>query len=203
MISDADLDGILDEAWRLLERGKAKAAVRLLERTLAGTSMNEAQEADTRHALGTAYAEMNARPAMVREWLRVRALDERADAGASLLTIGRFEREAERALAELPAPLLAGLGNVAVVIDDRPSVEMVRDGVDPRLLGMFSGLPLPEQSALGGGGVPQVIQLFRRNLEAEVATAEELVEEIRITVIHETAHYFGLDDDDLDRLGLG
>lgn len=203
MISDADLDRILDEAWRLLERGETSAVARMLERTLAETTLDEEREADTRHALGTAYADLNDRPAMVREWLRVRALDERTDKAASLLTIGRFEREAERALEELPAPLLARLGNVAIVIDDRPSVEMVRDGVDPRLLGMFSGLPLPDQSALGGGGVPQVIQLFRRNLEAEASTAEELAEEIRITVIHETAHYFGLDDSDLDRLGLG
>ena len=79
----------------------------------------------------------------------------------------------------------------------------MRDGVDPRLLGMFSGVSMPHQSTLGGASFPNVITLFQRNLEAETDDDAELQEQIRITVIHETAHYFGLSDDDLERLGLG
>jgi predicted Zn-dependent protease with MMP-like domain len=92
---------------------------------------------------------------------------------------------------------------VAVLIDDRPSELLVRDGVDPRLLGMFSGVSMPDQSTLGGAPFPSVINLFQRNLEGEADDDAELTEQIRITVIHETAHYFGLSDDDLERLGLG
>jgi len=62
---------------------------------------------------------------------------------------------------------------------------------------------MPNQSTMGSASLPSVISLFQRNLEAEADDDAELREQIRITVIHETAHYFGLSDDDLERLGLG
>jgi predicted Zn-dependent protease with MMP-like domain len=56
---------------------------------------------------------------------------------------------------------------------------------------------------MGGGGYPEVIHLFQRNLETEAVDEDDLAEEIRVTVIHETAHYFGMSDEELRRLGLG
>ena len=78
---------------------------------------------------------------------------------------------------------------------------MVRDGTDPRLLGLFHGLPLGRESQLGPA-YAGTIHLFVRNLERESADAAELREQIRVTVLHETAHFIGLDEDDLHRLGL-
>ena len=203
MIGNTRLDALHDQAWQLLDRGKARAAIHLLEQALAHEELNGRQEADTRHLLGIAHGEAGDRRAMVREWLHVRQLDEHAERAAPLLSADRFQQIAEGALAELPAALLERLGDVAILVDSRPSERMVRDGIDPRLLGLFSGLPLPDQSSLGGGGFPQVIQLFRANLEAEAHTREELGEQIRITVLHETAHFFGLSDEELERMGLG
>jgi predicted Zn-dependent protease with MMP-like domain len=81
-----------------------------------------------------------------------------------------------------------------------PSEALVGDGIDPRLLGLFQGTPMPDDGALA----PSVtnILLFRGNLQRACADADHLAEEIRITVLHETAHYFGLDEDDLEALGL-
>jgi predicted Zn-dependent protease with MMP-like domain len=89
---------------------------------------------------------------------------------------------------------------VPILIDDMPSEDIIADGFDPRLLGLFQGTPMPEDGALA----PTVtnILLFKRNLERFAEDEEHLAEEIRITVLHETAHYFGLDEDDLEALGL-
>ena len=87
-----------------------------------------------------------------------------------------------------------------ILIDDAPSEALIGDGLDPRLLGLFQGTPMSED----GGLAPTVtnILLFRGNLARACRDAEHLAEEIRITVLHETAHYFGLDEDDLEALGL-
>jgi predicted Zn-dependent protease with MMP-like domain len=86
------------------------------------------------------------------------------------------------------------------LIDDVPSEALVADGVDPRLLGLFQGTPMPDDGALA----PTItnILLFRQNLARACVDADHLAEEIRITVLHETAHYFGLDEADLEALGL-
>jgi predicted Zn-dependent protease with MMP-like domain len=75
----------------------------------------------------------------------------------------------------------------------------VQDGLDPRLLGLFSGPSMTE-----GGDAPslQQITLYARNLERAAATIEDLEEEVRITLLHETGHFFGLDEDGLAELGL-
>ena len=194
---------VIDHAWRLLEQQRAKDARRLLEELLAGGELEPFDEADARHLLGSVLEELGDTAGMVREWLLVRGLDAAYDPPQPRLSPSHFERVAERALAELPRDLRKELGNVAVLIDDRPSELLVRDGVDPRLLGMFNGVSMPNQSTMGSASLPSVISLFQRNLEAEADDDAELQEQIRITVIHETAHYFGLSDDDLERLGLG
>jgi predicted Zn-dependent protease with MMP-like domain len=198
-----DAERVVAEAWRLLDRGRAKDARRMLEDLLAGGGLEPLDEADVRHLLGSVLEELGDTHGMVREWLLVRRLDAADDRSRTRLSAKHFERVAERALAELPEALRERLGNVAVLVDDRPTELLVRDGVDPRLLGLFSGVSMPNQSTLGGAPVPTVITLFQRNLEAEADDDAELAEQIRITVIHETAHYFGLSDDDLERLGLG
>jgi predicted Zn-dependent protease with MMP-like domain len=198
-----DAGRVLDDAWRLLEQRHTNDARRVLEALLTDGGLDRFEEADARHLLGSVLEELGDTGGMVREWLLVRELDAADDPPRPRLSPSHFERVAERALEELPPALREQLSNVAVLIDDRPSELLVRDGVDPRLLGMFSGVSMPDQSTLGGAPFPSVINLFQRNLEGEADDDAELTEQIRITVIHETAHYFGLSDDDLERLGLG
>jgi predicted Zn-dependent protease with MMP-like domain/Flp pilus assembly protein TadD len=164
----------------------------------------EADWADAHHGLGLVYAERGDHDRMIRSWLKVRALDLADEPSPLHMDLDAFEKVAEAALAELPEKARTLLENVPVLIDDMPSEELIAEGTDPRLLGLFTGVPLPEKST-ASNQVPQIdaIYLFQRNLENASYSPEHLAEEIRITVLHETAHFFGLEDDDLGSIGLG
>jgi predicted Zn-dependent protease with MMP-like domain len=104
-----------------------------------------------------------------------------------------FEDHVRAALDELPPHLAAALENVAVVIEDE-------NPDDPDLLGLYHGVPLPERGDVAGMP-PDTISIYRLPLEESFPDPGELREEIRITVLHELAHYFGLDEDRLAELG--
>ena len=194
---------VLERAWSAIEREDPRAAAQLLHEALSRRGLDREDEADLRHALGAALDDLGDEAGMAREWLAVLRLDGELDDPEPLMPPEEFERLAAAALEELPAEILERLRGVAILVDDRPTKEMVLDGIDPRILGLYTGIPFPDQSTMGGGGYPEVIHLFQRNLEAETVDEDELAEEIRVTVIHETAHYFGMSDDELEKLGLG
>jgi predicted Zn-dependent protease with MMP-like domain len=104
-----------------------------------------------------------------------------------------FDDVVRQALDSLPPELAAGLRNVAVVVEDE-------DRDDPDLYGVFDGVPLTEGGP-GPGDLPNRIAIFRRPLQADFADVDDLRHEIRITVLHELGHYFGLDEDRLAELG--
>ena len=97
-----------------------------------------------------------------------------------------FEEIVEAALAEIPPELAAGLENVAIVIEEERAD-------DPELFGLWEAEDY----------MPDKITIFRRPLVRSFPDPDELQEEIRITVLHELAHYFGIDEDRLDELGYG
>ena len=115
-----------------------------------------------------------------------------------------FYELVERALDGLPPELSALLDNVAIVVDDWPdySTPLVSDGPGETLYGLYEGVPLTERSAGYYGFLPDKITIFRGPLERDFAT-EELEEQVRITVVHEIAHYFGFDEERLEELGWG
>jgi predicted Zn-dependent protease with MMP-like domain len=104
-----------------------------------------------------------------------------------------FEDQVRAALDELPPHIAEALRNVAVVVED----ENPEDG---DLLGLYHGVPLPERGDVAGS-LPDKISIYRIPLEEAFPDPEELREEIRITVLHELAHYFGLDEDRIAELG--
>ena len=104
-----------------------------------------------------------------------------------------FEDHVRAALDELPPNLASALTNVAVVVEDE-------NPDDPDLYGLYHGVPLPERGDMAGMP-PDTISIYRLPLEESFPDPEELREEIRITVLHELAHYFGLDEDRLAELG--
>ena len=115
-----------------------------------------------------------------------------------------FERLVARALAGIPDPFREALAEVAIVIDDEPSIRQRRENDldhDEMLYGLYEGVPRTEYGA-DWSGVPNRITLFRLPLEEDFADPAELAEEVRITVIHELAHHLGIDDDRLDQLGF-
>lgn len=115
-----------------------------------------------------------------------------------------FERLVERALAGIPAPFREALAEVAIVVDDEPTLDQRREnhlGDDEMLYGLYEGVPRTEYGA-DWSAVPNRITLFRLPLEEDFADPAELAEEVRITVIHELAHHLGIDDDRLEELGI-
>ena len=119
-----------------------------------------------------------------------------------LLTPDEFQTVAEAALAELPQELLDHLGNVAILIDERPPAELAADGIEPNVLGLYHGVPLNRRSVSFGAPYADTIHLFRANLERVCRTRAELAARIRIVVLHETAHFFGYSEAQLRRMGL-
>ena len=104
-----------------------------------------------------------------------------------------FEDHVRAALDELPPGLAAGLTNVAVVVEDEHPE-------DPDLFGLYHGVPLPDRGDMSGL-LPDKISIYRIPLEESFPDPDELREEIRITVLHELAHYFGLDEQRIAELG--
>lgn len=115
----------------------------------------------------------------------------------------RFEDLVAIALAEIPMPFAAALDEVAIVIEDEPTPEQLRENElepDDTLYGLYEGVARTEYGA-DWIAAPNRISLFRLPLEADFADPDELAEEVRITVIHELAHHLGIDDDRLHDLG--
>ncbi|HET9989230.1 MAG TPA: metallopeptidase family protein [Kofleriaceae bacterium] len=184
----------LDLAELALAAEDPSSAARYIEIAKADPEL----AADALHLLGRVHELRDERAPMIAAWKQVRALD----AAAPLPTVSISEDEVERiavaALELLPPEVRAKLENVPILIDDVPSEALVEDGTDPRLLGLFSGSPMTD----GLAPVVTNIHLFKRNLERAAHDLDELAAEITITVLHETAHYFGLEEDDLEALGL-
>jgi len=108
-----------------------------------------------------------------------------------------FERLVEQALDDVPAELADLVRNVAVVVEDHGPTD------DPGLLGLYEGTPLTERDSWYGGVLPDTITIFRLPMLAICRDANEVRREVAVTVVHEIAHHFGIDDARLDELGYG
>lgn len=108
--------------------------------------------------------------------------------------LARFEELVAAALDDIPPELGRLIDNVAVFVEEEPA--------EPGLLGLYEGIPLTERTSSGYAGVlPDRITLYRRPICAVCDSEDDVVEEVGVTVIHEVAHHFGIDDDRLHDLG--
>lgn len=118
----------------------------------------------------------------------------------------KFAALVEEALAELPEPFAGYLEEVPLEIRERPTRKQLKSvglGEDDLLMGLYQGIPLTERSVESSGQPPGLILVFQEDVELACDDAEELVREVRVTVLHELGHHFGLGEDELDRLGYG
>lgn len=106
-----------------------------------------------------------------------------------------FEELVIDELDQLPDDMVAGLENVVFVVEDRPE-----DG-SLDLLGLYDGLALPERTQYGMGELPDRIVVYREPHLAQCESLEELRDEIHTTLVHEIAHFYGIDDRQLHELG--
>lgn len=160
---------------------------------------DDALAADALYGLALVAEAKEDKNEMIRRFGEVLALDTKEPKAPFALPPERMDELVEDILEELPERARTLLTNVPIVVEDRPTRSQVQDGLDPRLLGLFAGPSHPENT-----GVPalQKITLYTRNLERAAATLEDLEEEIRVTLLHETGHFFGLDEEQLGELGL-
>jgi predicted Zn-dependent protease with MMP-like domain len=107
-----------------------------------------------------------------------------------------FEQLVADALDEVPPELMSLADNVVVLVEDRNDEE-------PDLLGLYEGYALTERGWDYGGALPDRIMIYREAICDICSTEEDVVEEVLITVVHEIAHHFGIDDDRLHELGWG
>jgi predicted Zn-dependent protease with MMP-like domain/Flp pilus assembly protein TadD len=183
-----------------LELGETKRA----DRHYRAAAAMEPDNPDAWYGLGLCAEARDDESAKVKHWLKTRELDLKADDPPWTLTQEEFESIAEQALRELPPIALDKLANVPILASDYPDRDVVKDGMDPRMMGFFAGVPYPEQASLGGAPAHlDCIFLFKRNIERIAQSADDVRTEIRITLLHETGHFFALDEAELEALGLG
>jgi predicted Zn-dependent protease with MMP-like domain len=117
----------------------------------------------------------------------------------------RFEGLVRQALDSLPGEFYERLQNVDVVVEEEPTPEQLRTSgmeADDTLLGLYEGVPLTARENYGFV-LPDKISIFKRPIEEMCETPEDVVEEVRVTVMHEIAHHFGIDDHALYDMGMG
>ena len=113
------------------------------------------------------------------------------------MTRARFEELVSDALDLVPEQFAAAMNNVVVLVEDR-------NEDDPTLLGLYFGIALPERDESTYAGVlPDRISIYREPLLEMCGSEDEVVDEVAITVVHEIAHHFGVDEDTLHSLGWG
>jgi predicted Zn-dependent protease with MMP-like domain len=121
------------------------------------------------------------------------------------LNHSEIRKEVASVLDRLPRQFRRRLHNLEIVVEERPTCDLLLSvGLDPRydtLYGLYQGIPLPDRSALYPPILPDKITIFAEPLLRDFSDPEDLREQIRTTVLHEVAHYFGFDDDEIDKLG--
>jgi predicted Zn-dependent protease with MMP-like domain len=156
--------------------------------------------ADAHHTLGLLLEELGDEQGMIHHFLRTRALDAKLDRERVEPTpddVDRIERVARQTIDDLPDEFASLLRSVPILLEPRPSRALVEAGFDPRAYGLFEGPEHGEDDV----PAPTRVVLFTSNLLSSFS-GEELDEQVEVTVLHEVGHYFGLDEDDLQRLGL-
>jgi predicted Zn-dependent protease with MMP-like domain len=113
-----------------------------------------------------------------------------------VISRARFEELVSDALDEIPPKLTAAMDNVVVLVEDR-------NAEDPSLLGLYEGIALTERNSDYGGVLPDRITIYQDAILDVCDTEEQVVEEVAITVVHEIAHHFGIDEHTLHELGWG
>ena len=118
-------------------------------------------------------------------------------------TADSFDALVQQALDSIPEPFARALDEVAIVIEDRPTPEQLREaglGRDDGLYGLYEGVPRTEYAA-DWAALPNKITLFQRYLVEDFPDPQELEREVAITVVHELAHHLGMSDSRLHELG--
>ncbi|MCA9651243.1 MAG: metallopeptidase family protein, partial [Myxococcales bacterium] len=163
--------------------------------------------ADARYALARLLDEAGEHAARTEHDLAVLRLDAAAHRRAGLggrRDLALIEEVAAEVLDRLPEPFASRLHDVPIVLEPRPGEAIVAEGFDPRAFGLFEGPDDHGRRRIDGidPRPTRIVVFFANLLDAFGRDDEDLREQIEITLLHEIGHYFGLDEDQVDALGL-
>jgi predicted Zn-dependent protease with MMP-like domain len=180
-----------DAGWHALA---ARLAYRAGEMVTAAEhaqeSLDQGGDAATWSLLGRLRIWLK-RPDAEAAFQQAAGLDPHAYVVPYRVTRDRFARMAEAALAAIPDQFQAQMSNTLVVVDDLPTLEAVREGEDPDLLGLYEGATVLEH------GLPERIVLYQRNHENIAADRRQLELQVQETMRHEIGHHFGMEEEEL------
>lgn len=197
MIDPDDLSGRFERGHALFELGQLKDARTTFQRL----SRDLPDDPEPFHLLGLIAERLGEDAAPL--FTRATALDPQAYPPPTHLSPAEFDGALADAVASLPEHARAALANAVIDVRPIPDEAEVKDGVSPVVLGVFSGTPLTEVNPTDPATQQTArITVFQNNLERFARSREELVEEIRLTVLHEVGHLLGLSEDELYRRGL-
>lgn len=196
------VDAMLERGFALWELCRLDEARSQLEAALR----RDPDLAWANHTLGLVAERRGDAREAARRFARARALSPEEFPEPPRLSAEDFDRAVEAALEELPEPVRRWLSNVAIAVEDLPRDEDLAGDppLSPAILGVFRGAPLGEKASMDPWShFPSSIVLYQKNLERFARDREELVAEIRVTLLHEVGHFLGLDEEELHARGLG
>ncbi len=187
------------EGQILFELGRFEEARRQLERAVA----IDPESAHAVYHLGLVLERLGEHEASSRALARANALEPESYPLPVPIGEHEFESAAAEALENVPRSIREHIEGVPLLIEDFPGEELMRhENLSPQILGLFLGVPRTEAAVTDQPTDLTRIFLFKKNLEKVCRDRDDLVEQIQITVKHEVGHYLGLDEEQLERLGL-
>jgi len=186
------------EGQILFELGRYEEAQRVLEQTAA----IDPDSAHLAYYLGLVLERLEVDGAD-EAFSRANSLDPHHYPMPILVSAKDFDRVLALALENLPRSIREYIANVPVMVEDWPSRDLITtENVSPQILGLFVGSPRTGVSSTSQAEDLDRVLIFRKNHEKVCREREELIEQIQVTLRHEIGHYLGLDEEDMDRLGL-
>jgi predicted Zn-dependent protease with MMP-like domain len=197
-----DLDAALERGLALFELCRFDDA----HRALLAVVRREPDEPWAIHTLGLLAERRGDAAEAERRFARARRLAPEELPEPVAMTAEAFDAAVEAALAELPEGVRRWLANVAIAVEDVPADDdlLAADPPhSPSILGIFRGAPLGAKESMDPWShFPSSIVLYHKNLQRHAHDLDELVDQVRITLLHEVGHFLGLDEEELARLGL-
>lgn len=175
------------------------------EKELRRALLSESDWAEAHYWLGRVLEWRGRYPEAMVSFQKAAALDKEAYTVPERLEEDALDSVVQDAIEPLPPRIKSALDDVAILVEEYPSEELLRESdppLPPDLLGLFSGASNADRTTGASGVLPGTIHVFRRNIEHFGTAREEVVDELRVTLLHEIGHALGMDEDELHQLGL-
>lgn len=176
------------------------------EKELRRALLSEPEWAEAHYWLGRVLEWRGRYPEAMVSFQRAWGYDKEQYAVPERLSDDELDAVVHDAIEQLPPRIKQALDDVAILVEEYPDEDLLKESdpaLPPDLLGLFSGATHAERStSTASGALPGTIHVFRRNIEHFGAERDEVVDELRVTLLHEIGHALGMDEDELHKLGL-